>query len=43
VEWRAKRLAVIGAAVTVVMLLASWVRQVALIDQGRIRDFLGLS
>jgi hypothetical protein len=43
VEWRAKRLAVFGAAVTVVILLASWVRQVALIDQGRIRDFLGLS
>jgi hypothetical protein len=38
--WRERRPAVVGAAATVLMLVALWVRQIVLVDAGRIRSLL---
>jgi 4-amino-4-deoxy-L-arabinose transferase-like glycosyltransferase len=38
--WRERRPAVVGAAATVLILIALWVRQVVLVDAGRIRSLL---
>ena len=39
IDWRRHRLAFTGAAITVILLVAIWVRQIATTDLGRIETF----